>query len=233
MSPVECLGVVIPAAGAGRRMGGTRKPYLELGGIPVLLHAVRAFLGHPDTRVVVVALPEEDADSPPAWLTDASPCVRIVAGGETREDSVRRGLAALPEEVGIVAVHDGARPFVEEEALNDLVALARTGAGAIIGHPVVDTVKVVDPEGRVLDTADRSRLWQVQTPQVFPRALLESAYAVADQEPATDDAQRVERAGGTVRVLRGSADNLKVTFPGDLARAERVLAERGRPRGRR
>jgi 2-C-methyl-D-erythritol 4-phosphate cytidylyltransferase len=214
---------VVVAAGAGTRLGGgVRKQFLHLAGEPVLLHAVRAFTGHPSIATVVVVLPAEDAADPPAWLTDLG--VTIVAGGAERGDSVWNGLAALPAEIDRVLVHDGARPLVTRGVI-DRVLAACGDAGAIAAVPVTDTIKSVDGEGRITGTPERATLWQAQTPQGFPRAALVAAYrrARAEGALATDDAAVYERWAGAVRVVPGAAENLKVTRPGDLEVAEVLL----------
>lgn len=216
---------VVVAGGSGRRMGGgVRKQYLQVGGAPILLHAVRAFVRHPGIGAVVVVLPPEDAASPPAWLAELG--VAVVAGGEERGDSVWNGLLATPEDAETVLVHDGARPFVGAAVIDRVLEGARRGA-VLAALPVTDTLKEVGPDGVVAGTPDRARFWQAQTPQGFPRALLLEAHrrARADGVRATDDAALCERYGIPVRVVEGAAENLKVTRPADLALAE-ALARR-------
>jgi len=213
---------VIVAAGSGRRVGGpVRKQYLEVGGIPVLLRAVIPFLDDPRIHQVVVVLPPDDAGAPPAWL--AALGVAIVAGGAERGDSVRNGLAAVGEDAGFVLVHDGARPFVSADVIGRVLDAAPRAAIAAV--PVTDTIKQVGEDGRITGTPDRSRLWQAQTPQGFPREGLLRAYerARAEGVAATDDAALYERFVGPVRVVMGAYRNLKVTRPEDLAVA-RALA---------
>jgi 2-C-methyl-D-erythritol 4-phosphate cytidylyltransferase len=197
--------------------GAVRKQYLEVGGIPVLLRAVRPFIGHPRIGSVVVVLPPEDVDAPPAWLAG----LILVAGGAERGDSVWNGLRATPADAPAVLVHDGARPFVSAEII-DRVLDACVEGGAIAAVQVTDTVKEVGPGGVILGTPDRSRLWRAQTPQGFPRAALVRAYERAREEgvAATDDAALFERYCGPVRVVAGSERNLKVTRPADLVLAE-------------
>jgi 2-C-methyl-D-erythritol 4-phosphate cytidylyltransferase len=223
--PDERLGVVIPAAGSGLRMGGVRKPFLEVGGRPLLEWVLKAFLSYRSTVSVIVALPERDVDEAPDWLSQIDGRVRLVAGGATRTESVRAGLAALPADVTVVAVQDGARPVVDTRALDECLAVCRGGAGAVVGYPASDTIKEVDADGRVVRTPDRSTLWQVQTPQVFPKEMILRAYDVAAAEGrgATDDAQLVESAGGVVFVVEGSRANVKVTYPRDVKLAEWAL----------
>lgn len=218
------VGVVIPAAGLGARMGGVKKPWLTLLGEPLLLHTLRPFLAHPDVVAVRVALAPEDAVDPPEWLRTRDPRLACVAGGATRTASVRAALGALPE-VDVVLVHDAARPLVTRAILDRCIAAVRGApVGAVAGWPASDTLKRVDQDGRVVDTPDRRGVWHAQTPQAFPRALLDRAYAAWDGQDATDDAALVERAGGTVVMVEGAPTNLKVTRPEDVAVAEALLA---------
>ncbi len=220
------MGVAVPAAGSGRRMGGARKPFLELCGEPVLLHALRPFLA--DSRVisVAVALSAEDASAPPAWLTGLDPRIKVLAGGETRSASVARALAVLPEDLTVIAVHDAARPLVSLDVVRSCIDVASSGVGAVAGCPAVDTMKTVDAEAFITGTPDRSRLWHAHTPQVFPAAMLRAAYSAA-RDPAPDDAALVELLGGRVRMVDDGAVNLKVTRPSDLPLAEAMLRVMG------
>lgn len=223
------VGVAVPAAGEGRRMGGVRKPFLELSGEPILLRALRPFLRHPSVVAVVVALGEEDFRSPPGWLTGEDPRIRLVRGGETRGDSVRAALEALPESVDVVAVHDAARPLVTGQIIDACLAKVTAERGAVAGWPAVDTLKEVDEVGRIRGTPDRARLWHAQTPQVFPRDLLMRAYREAQALGLvdTDDAALVERIGGEVVMVQGSPFNLKITRPEDLPLAALFLGRQG------
>jgi 2-C-methyl-D-erythritol 4-phosphate cytidylyltransferase len=208
-------------------MGGARKPFLELAGRPVLVHALLPFLADARVVAIAVALSGEDAAHPPGWLTTLDARVRVVQGGDTRTASVAAALAALPADVDVIAVHDAARPLVASAVVSACIDLAGTGVGAVAGCPAVDTIKHVDDSGRIVATPDRSGIWQAQTPQAFPAALLRRAYAAAEGV-ATDDAALVERVGGEVRMIDAGPHNLKVTRSGDLALAEAVLAARGR-----
>ncbi|MBI4410370.1 MAG: 2-C-methyl-D-erythritol 4-phosphate cytidylyltransferase [Gemmatimonadetes bacterium] len=221
---------MIAAGGAGRRMGGSRKQYLTLAGEPLLVHSIRPFLAHPAVASVVVALPPEDAAAPPDWLVRLDPRVVIVPGGEERGDSVRRGLARVPADADVVLIHDAARPLVDRATIDRVLAAVRPGVGAVPAVAVGDTIKEVDEEGRVVATPDRRRLRRAQTPQGFPCGLISDAYrrAAADGVVATDDAALVERYNGTVVVVEGSAENIKVTSPADLAVAEALLVRRRR-----
>jgi 2-C-methyl-D-erythritol 4-phosphate cytidylyltransferase len=227
------VGVVVVAAGRGTRVGGELpKQYLSLDGVPILLRSVRPFASHPDVAQVVVVLAPADAESPPAFLAEMEgEALAITAGGRERSDSVAAGLRALRAGCEIVLVHDGARPFVDRGVIDAVIAYARAGDGAVAAIPVSDTIKEAagtDPTviGR---TVPREGLWRAQTPQGFPRRLLEQAYARAGAgaSGATDDASLVEDCGGTVRLVPDSPRNIKITTREDLAVAE-ALAGVGR-----
>jgi 2-C-methyl-D-erythritol 4-phosphate cytidylyltransferase len=204
----------------------------------MVLRALRHFTSHPDVAQVVLVLPPEDAARPPAFLSassgapsSASSPLTIVPGGAHRGDSVRAGLSALRRECAVVLVHDGARPFVDPAVIEAVIGLARTGEGAVPAVPLSDTLKEASPADSTLvkRTHPRARLWRAQTPQGFPRAVLEEAHARAarDGHRATDDAALVEAIGIPVRLVPDSCRNLKVTTPEDLAFAE-LLAEASR-----
>jgi len=218
------VGVAVPAAGLGVRMGGLRKPFLKLAGEPLLSRALAPFLSEPRVVAVVVALAPDDADEPPAWITDLDRRVKVVAGGQTRTDSVRNAILALPDDVGIIAVHDAARPFVTQAMISECIDIAVGGRGAVAGCPAVDTLKRVDEQARVLDTPSRSGIWHAHTPQVFPADLLRRAHEGAAS--GTDDAALVESVGGEVQMVDGGSTNIKVTRPKDILIAEAILAER-------
>ncbi|MEE1929709.1 2-C-methyl-D-erythritol 4-phosphate cytidylyltransferase [Streptomyces sp. TRM 70351] len=237
---------VIPAAGRGVRLGpGAPKALRALGGTPMLVHAVRAMARARDVTLVVVVAPPDDAAGV-RHLLDAHPLpasapvgaadVVVVPGGPTRQDSVRLGLAALPEDVGVVLVHDAARPLVPADTVDAVIAAVRAGAPAVVpALPVPDTVKQVEPRGGgepepVTGTPDRSRLRAVQTPQGFDRAVLAEAHEriACEGEGATDDAGLVERLGKPVVVVPGHEEAFKITRPLDLVLAEAVLRRRAK-----
>jgi 2-C-methyl-D-erythritol 4-phosphate cytidylyltransferase len=220
---------VVPAAGRGERFGpGAPKALRTLGGQPMLVHAVHALASARAIDLVVVAAPEEEVDAVRHLLAPVTggTTLVVVAGGETRQDSVAAALRALPPEVDVVLVHDAARPLAPSDLVDSVAASVRSGAGAVVpGVPVTDTVKQVDPAGRVEATLDRSALRAIQTPQGFRRDVLEAAHAQASSV-ATDDASLVEALGETVLVVAGSEEAFKVTRPLDLLVAESVLARR-------
>ena len=226
------VGVAIPAAGLGRRMGGVKKPWLELAGEPVLAHTLRPFLRDARTVAVAIALSTEDALAPPAWLGEVDERVTCVEGGASRAASVAAAVAALPDDLDVILVHDAARPLVDAETIDRCVVAAASGVGAVAGVRAIDTVKEVDGGGgpRIVGTPDRARLWHAQTPQGFPAALLRAAVAREDLfDDATDDASLVEAIGGSVIMVEGHARNLKVTRPEDLPLAAFHLARSTEP----
>jgi 2-C-methyl-D-erythritol 4-phosphate cytidylyltransferase len=223
------IAAVVPAAGRGERLGpGAPKALREVGGVPMLVRSVRTLAEARLVDVVVVAAPPHEVTSVRALLADhevpAEVCV--VAGGATRQESVRLAVAALAPDVDIVLVHDAARPLVPVELVDAVAAAVRDGADAVVpGLPVTETIKEVDGASVVRTTLDRSALRAVQTPQGFRRALLEQAHAAADLV-ATDDAGLVERLGRPVRVVPGAEEAFKVTRPLDLLLAEALISLR-------
>jgi 2-C-methyl-D-erythritol 4-phosphate cytidylyltransferase len=205
-----------------------------LAGAPLLLWALRPFLAHPEVAAVVAVLPAREAASPPDWLAGLTgERLLLAAGGATRMESVAAGLRVLPPGCSSVLVHDGARPFPDAAVIDAIIAEARAGRGAIAALPVYDTLKEAGTVERhepppVLRTVSRTALWRAQTPQGFPRSMLEQAFAAARRagRKATDDAELVEQAGGTVVLVADLARNLKITTPDDFALAEALAAER-------
>jgi 2-C-methyl-D-erythritol 4-phosphate cytidylyltransferase len=215
---------LIVAAGRGERLGSGRpKALVALGGRPMLEWSVEVLRSVGEVERIVIALPADALDAAPSGTI-------AVAGGAVRSESVRQALRACPDGDPVV-VHDAARPLAPASLFTRAVAqLERSGADAVIAAaPVSDTVKEVEADGRtVARTLDRSRLWAVQTPQVFRRAALERALLEAGDEAlraATDDAWLVERAGGVVQIVESSPANIKVTTAIDLRLAELLLSE--------
>ena len=233
------------AAGSGTRFGGkVPKQFQPIGGVPMVLRALQPFTTHAEVAQVILVLPRDHAEHPPAFLAElvraassarsapsaTSAVVTIVAGGDHRGESVRAGLAALSDRCTVVLVHDAARPFVELRVIDAVIGYARRGEGAVPGVPLSDTLKEslrADPT-RVSCTRPRARLWRAQTPQGFPREILIEAYARAARlgRRATDDAALVEAMGIPVRLVPDSSRNLKVTTPEDLALAELLAGAR-------
>ncbi|MDG9725983.1 MULTISPECIES: 2-C-methyl-D-erythritol 4-phosphate cytidylyltransferase [unclassified Streptomyces] len=237
--------VVIPAAGRGVRLGpGAPKALRALGGTPMLIHAVRAMAASRAVSLVVVVAPPDgaaevksllDAHALPGGAPSGSwgsTDFLVVPGGESRQESVRLGLDALPPEYDIVLVHDAARPLVPVDTVDAVIETVREGASAVVpALPLSDTVKQVEPAAvpgepePVVATPERARLRAVQTPQGFDRGTLVRAHETVSGE-VTDDASMVERLGRTVVVVPGHEEAFKVTRPLDLVLAEAVLARR-------
>lgn len=230
IDPGADVGVVIVAGGTGSRAAGTTgelKQFRWVGDKPMLLHAVHAFQRRSDVALVVCVLPRSHAADPPPWLFQCDLDRLLVStGGSDRGESVWNGLEDLPDELTVAVIHDAARPLVTDATIDAVIAEARQGRGAVAALPVVDTIKVVDAEGRITRTVDRDGLWRAQTPQAFPLRVIEHAYVEARRAgvTATDDAALVERLGLEVVVVRGSERAMKVTDEADFARVERLAS---------
>jgi 2-C-methyl-D-erythritol 4-phosphate cytidylyltransferase len=218
------VAVLVVAAGLGVRLGpGRPKALRSLAGQPLLVHAVRRVLAAPSVGWVVVAAPPSGVDAVAALL---GPGVTVVAGGATRQASVAAALAAVPDGVEIVLVHDAARALAPTALVEAVAAAVRGGHDAVIPVlPVVDTVKEVAASGAVVGTVDRSVLRAVQTPQGFRRAVLAAAHRAAADDH-TDDAGLVEKLGVPVHTVPGDEAAFKITRPIDLVLAEALLAGR-------
>jgi 2-C-methyl-D-erythritol 4-phosphate cytidylyltransferase len=226
-----------PANGAimnPERAGGWGRPkqYLELAGRPIVTHTIDRFESTPVIDRIILVVPPGDERT--CQLEIVRPfgfrkIAAIVAGGAERQASVARGLAALPDEVEWVAVHDGVRPCVTQEQITAVVNAAVQADGAILAVPLRDTPKQVGSDGVIQTTLVRSQIWLAQTPQVFRRAALREALARAEADGVvgTDDAALMERLGARVVIVEGSTANVKITTPDDLPFAERWLANRG------
>jgi 2-C-methyl-D-erythritol 4-phosphate cytidylyltransferase/2-C-methyl-D-erythritol 2,4-cyclodiphosphate synthase len=228
-SRAPIVGVIVVAAGSGTRLGADRpKAFVELAGRTVLERSLSSVFGmQREAQVVVVApaglVPEAEAIAANA-AGAASSSISVVAGGDTRQQSVASGLAALDDSIRIVLVDDAARALTPAAVFDGVVAaVAQTASGIVPGVPVQDTVKRVDDDETVVETVDRSELRSIQTPQGFPRAALDDAYAEATVEH-TDDSALFAAAGHTVAVIDGDPLSFKITTPWDLRRAEGLLS---------
>ena len=231
------VSVILPAAGLGTRMGravpekaGTsRKQFMLLEGSPILLHTIRKFVSSPAVAEIVVALRAEDME----WVEDLlakerfGKPVRLVEGGDSRQQSVENALTTLEPGTELVAVHDAVRPFIEHPVLEKVFAEAATAGAAIVGIVPVDTVKQVH-RNKIRQTIPRERLILAQTPQVFRYDLLKQAFAKAREDgfAGTDESSLVERLDQVeVSVIPGSDRNIKITKPTDMDLAKLFLAE--------
>jgi len=240
--------VIVPAAGLGTRMAppsaakakkrAPSKQFKELGGIPILIHALRKFVACPEVYEIVVALRKNEIAGFRMQLEKQFPEIlnkrlQIVEGGEHRQDSVASALTAVAADGDdIVLIHDGVRPFVTPEIIAEVIAAARKHGAAIAGMPAMDTVKQVErtAEGALIKaTIPRAGVVMAQTPQGFRYEILKKAFdeAAADGFLGTDEASLIERSGHPVAVVMGSPRNLKITTPADMELAEFYLKDSG------
>jgi len=223
--------VIIPAAGRGTRMGTPEpKQYLELGGIPILVHTVRAFTRSPEICQSIVVVAAERVSATLALFEEHQVDTRkvsVVKGGLRRQDSVYNGLCEVAETVSAVLVHDGARPFISPALISRCLQKIKECGAAIAAVPIKDTIKQQGAGQRIKATLDRDGLWLAQTPQGAHLELLRRAYAKGGSEEATDEASLLERAGIAVCLVPGEEKNIKITRPDDLEVA-RLLINAGR-----
>jgi 2-C-methyl-D-erythritol 4-phosphate cytidylyltransferase len=236
------ISVILPAAGLGTRMGRavpekggiSRKQFMLLEGSPILLHTIRKFASFPAVTEIVVALRQDDLE----WFREMlgresfGKPVRLVEGGDSRQNSVENAVATLPPDTDLVAVHDAVRPFIDHHALEQVFAEAAENGAAIVGIVPVDTVKQVH-RNKIRATLPRERLILAQTPQVFRFDLLKRAFERAREDGfiGTDESSLVERLEQVeVSVVPGSDRNIKITKPSDMDLARLFLAEESAPR---
>jgi 2-C-methyl-D-erythritol 4-phosphate cytidylyltransferase len=212
----------------------TPKQFLTLGGLPLLVHSLRALDASDAIAAIVLAVPPSEMDYCRREIVSRygfKKVQQVVAGGQERQDSVRLGLTAVGADADIVLVHDAVRPFLTEDMIARVVAAAAKHGAAIVAIPMRDTVKRVGADGLIEETVDRKPLWLAQTPQAARRMLLQDAHRKAQEDGfrGTDEAQLIERMGHRVAIVEGSTENIKVTRPEDLMIGEAILA--GREKG--
>lgn len=223
------VSVIIPAAGMGKRMNSSiNKQFIPLKQKPVLAHTIEKFTKCDNIDEIIVVVREDERDIcleevvKPYSLLKVK---KIVSGGKERKDSVYNGLREVSHRCDIVIVHDGARPFVNVDCINNSIKGALEYGACVVGVPVKDTIKVVNDCNDILDTPNRNTLWAVQTPQTFSYKLLLKAYeeSIKLGYSATDDSMLVEKLGHTVKMIKGSYDNIKITTPEDIILGDRIL----------
>ena len=224
---------IIPAAGTGTRMGSRKvKQFIDLGGKPILAVTLSHFQKCNLVDKMVVVVPEDDVDYCNREIVEKyelSKVFKVVAGGERRQDSVRKGLEAIDNLCKWVLIHDGVRPFVTIELIEKLIKAKEQYRAVIAGLPVKETVKELDGQGMVLQSVQRSNLWLIQTPQIFQYEDLMRAHQQAldsGWEEATDDAFLVEKMGIPVKIIKGEENNIKITTPQDLNIARFLMSKR-------
>lgn len=222
------IAAVFPAAGQGKRMrAGMNKVFLELAGLPILVHTLRRFSQSAKIDYLIVIAAEEEVEEIRRLLQ----CVpklkpfQVVAGSTERQYSIANGLAVLPDDTEVVLVHDAARPLVTVQTIEAVIKAAQETGGAIAAVPEKNTIKLVSSDGMVVKTPPREMLWEVQTPQGFCKDILLEAYRRAKEENflGTDDSSLVERLQIPVKVVESDYQNIKITTPEDLVIAEALL----------
>ncbi|MEA3494167.1 MAG: 2-C-methyl-D-erythritol 4-phosphate cytidylyltransferase [Candidatus Margulisiibacteriota bacterium] len=213
---------IITAAGHGKRMGRP-KQFLEIGGKPILEWTISAFQSADVIDEIILVVNKGDVEKGKAFKYPK--LTKVVAGGDERQISVNNGLKMVAGDVGIVAIHDGSRPFISPEIIEEAVCEAEASGAVVVGVPVYDTIKQVrrDSSACVVRTLDRSDLWRAQTPQVFRKEIILKAYQCSGR--VTDDAMLVEKMEVPVKMVMGSYKNFKITTPEDLAIAEKMINE--------
>jgi 2-C-methyl-D-erythritol 4-phosphate cytidylyltransferase len=225
---------IIVAAGQGTRMGGqVSKPYLPLGGVSILDRTLRVFIASRMFADIILVVTETDVEYCQRLCLEAfgtKQTIRVIAGGDHRQESVYNGLEACQgQDDDVVLIHDGVRPFVTQALLSHCLETVIDHAACIAAVPACDTLKQVGPDGRITQTLHRDAVWLAQTPQGFRLDLIRSAHRQARKEGflGTDDAQLVERLGGKVAIVPGLTTNIKITTPDDLRLAEAIWRQGG------
>lgn len=221
------VSVIIVAAGRGARMGGVNKPFIGIGGVPVLARAVTAFEESAYVREIVIVTSEDCLDKVTALAGNYGfhkiSCV--VTGGSTRQVSAKNGLDAVSGRCGFVAIHDGARPFIRTNEIDAVIRAAFSFGASAAAARVKDTIKVADEHGFIESTPERRRLWAVQTPQIFTarayRRALDAAFAAG--RDYTDDCQLLESLGIKVKLVECGYTNIKITTKDDIVMGEKIL----------
>jgi 2-C-methyl-D-erythritol 4-phosphate cytidylyltransferase len=231
---VSRFAVILPAAGKSSRFRDAhyKKPFAPLDNRPVWLHSAERFVNRDDVKQLIVVISPEDKEAffSKFGANIAILGIEVVEGGAERSESVQKALERVKEDIDYVAVHDAARPCLADEWIDKVFAAAERTGAAMLAIPVSGTLKRVGKDHTVEETVAREGLWEAQTPQVFRRDLLLKAYANRGREPATDDAQLVERLGHKVTVVPGSPVNLKITTKEDLYIAVHMLKALPKPK---
>lgn len=218
---------IVLGAGSGTRMKIDKsKLLLEINGKTVIKRSVEAFLNIDGIDRVIVTAREFDIKQFSKLINDER--VSFVVGGSTRQESVKNAVMSV-DEADLVIIHDGARPLIRQEDIKKTIESAKQFGASAVGVPVKDTIKVIDDNSVVISTPDRSKLFAVQTPQIFSFEMYKKALSKAEQDNMdfTDDCQLIEYIGGKVKMVQGSYDNIKITTPDDISLAENILRNRG------
>jgi 2-C-methyl-D-erythritol 4-phosphate cytidylyltransferase len=220
------LSVVIPAAGQGLRMGAkVPKQFIELNGKPIIHHTVATFEALDWVDTIILCVPKEEVSHVQKEMASQTK-VQVAIGGEKRQDSVYNGLKAIGKNTGFVAVHDGVRPFINEDLIKTVFEGAKKFGAAVAAIPVNDTLKRADNKGLLQENVDRENLWRMQTPQIFQIELLLEAMEKAQSERfyGTDEGSLIQFIGKPVKFILGSEFNIKITRPEDLVLGEWIAS---------
>ena len=214
-------GVVIVAAGSGSRMKrDINKQFIKLDGKEIIAYTIEKFYKSEDIDDIVIVIKENEEKYFIENIINkyGFDNIKLAYGGKERQDSVYNGIKKLNSNCEIVLIHDGARTFVNEDIIKNSIEEAKENNAVVVGVPVKDTIKVVDSDGNIVDTPNRSLLWSVQTPQSFKYEIITKAYeyAYSNDYYGTDDAMLVEHIGYNVKMIEGSYDNIKITTEEDL-----------------
>ncbi|MBR5203060.1 MAG: 2-C-methyl-D-erythritol 4-phosphate cytidylyltransferase [Clostridia bacterium] len=223
------VSAVIVSAGNSTRMGGINKQFLEINGVPVLVHTLQVFDESDHIDEIVVVTRESDIEDVKALITshNINKVSKVVKGGETRQISVLNGVVSTSDDADYVAIHDGARPLVTTKVIDDTLEQAILYGAAATGVRVKDTVKQVNDKNDIVATPDRSYLRFIQTPQIFDKSLyIDAVNTVENSKDFTDDCMLIEAYGQIVRFVDGDYENIKITTPEDVELAESYLKRR-------
>jgi 2-C-methyl-D-erythritol 4-phosphate cytidylyltransferase len=226
--------IIVLAAGQGKRMkAGRNKQFLTIQNVPLIIHTLQKFEQDPWCSGIVLVVNEKEVEIFEELLIEypIQKVQSLTAGGDERQHSVYNGLKSL-KQAQMVLIHDGARPFVQQNTIHELVEKAASDKAAVLAVPVKDTIKRVD-QGTVIETVERSSLWAIQTPQAFLFDVVMDAHEKekTNEYLGTDDASLVEKAGQKVSIVEGNYDNIKLTTPEDLLYAEAILTKLNRTEG--
>lgn len=222
--------LIIPAAGSGSRMNlDVPKPFLEIGGVTILAHTIRAFTNIGSVSRLIVPTTRSNIEVVKSIIQSEGIDIEydVIEGGDERQYSIKNALDLIKHDFGLVTIHDAVRPFVKPAQIMDCISKADEKGAAIVAVPVKDTIKKLSPDYVIESTPDRSKLWQAQTPQIFRTSLIREAYQIAIDTGflGTDDASLVENIGHEVFVVEGDRLNFKITYPLDLQLATLLLEE--------
>ncbi|MBR34722.1 MAG: 2-C-methyl-D-erythritol 4-phosphate cytidylyltransferase [Nitrospinae bacterium] len=220
---------IIPAAGQGRRMGkGRKKQFLMLGQVPIIVHTLQTFQDSASINEIILVVPDDGIDYCKQEIVNSfkfTKVKKIVSGGDKRQESVFNGLKSISREIDLVVVHDGVRPFLSKPILENSIKKAKEKGSVVVAIPVKDTLMKISDQGMVIEGQNRDSIWRIQTPQVFKKEILISAFekALKNNFCGTDESTLVTRLGIPVYVVNGSELNIKITTPEDILLGESIL----------